>query len=315
MKIGVDIGGTNLVVGLVDAQFQIVDKESTPTLGKRTEKEIVDDIIGLITTLMEKHHLTEKDIESIGLGVPGFCNTDTGVILECDNVNFKNTPIAKMIRAVVDVPVFLANDADCAALGEAYGGATKDVDHSIMVTIGTGVGGGIIIDKKIYNGFNHGGGEVGHMVIDMYGLPCVCGRRGCWEQYASATALIAQSRAAAKANPNSLLAKSVDGELEKINGKTAFDALAQGCPVATEVVDNFARYLATGIVNLISIFQPEIVVLGGGVSKAGAPLIDRVQSIMDKECYGDVSSLPRAKLCVAALGNDAGVIGAAALGM
>ena len=315
MRIGVDIGGTNLVAGLTDAQFQIVDKLSTPTLGKRAEKKIVDDIIRLILTLMEKHNLTEKDIESIGLGVPGWCNTDTGIILECDNVNFRNTPIAKLLQAVVNVPVFLANDADCAALGEAYGGATKDVDHSIMVTIGTGVGGGIIIDKKIYNGFNHGGGEVGHMVIDMHGLPCVCGRRGCWEQYASATALIAQTKDAAKANPDSILYKSIGGDLEKINGKTAFDALAQGCPVAENVVDNFARYLACGIVNLISIFQPEMVVLGGGVSKAGAPLLSRVQAILDKECYGDVTSLPRAKFCVATLGNDAGVIGAAALGV
>lgn len=315
MRIGIDIGGTNLVAGLVDTEFQITDKVNTSTLGKRAEKEIVDDIIRLIQTLMEKHNLTEKDIESIGIGVPGWCNTDTGTILECDNVNFKNTPIAKMIRAVVDVPVHLANDADCAALGEAHGGATKAVDHSIMVTIGTGVGGGIIIDKKIYNGFNHGGGEVGHMVIDMYGLPCVCGRRGCWEQYASATALIAQTKAAAKGNPDSILYKSVGGDLEKINGKTAFDALAQGCPVATEVVDTFARFLACGIVNLISIFQPEMVVLGGGVSKAGAPLIGRVQAIIDKECYGDATSLPRAKFCVATLGNDAGVIGAAALGL
>ncbi len=315
MRIGVDIGGTNLVAGLVDAQFQLVDSVNTPTLGKREEKEIVEDIIRLIKQLMEKHTLTQKDIESIGLGVPGWCDTDTGIILECDNVNFKNTPIAKMIRQEIDVPVYLGNDADCAALGEAYGGATKAVDHSIMVTIGTGVGGGIIIDKKIYNGFNHGGGEVGHMVIDLNGLPCVCGRRGCWEQYASATALIAQTRAAAAENPDSILSKSVGGDLSKINGKTAFDALAQGCPVGTAVVDDFARYLAVGIVNLISIFQPEMVVLGGGVSKAGAPLTDRVQSILDQECYGDAASLPRAKFCVAELGNDAGIIGAAALGV
>jgi len=315
MRIGVDIGGTNLVAGLTDAQFRIVDKVSTPTLGKRTEKEIVDDILRLMKTLMEKHHLTEKDIESIGLGVPGWCNTDTGIILECDNVNFKNTPIAEMIQKEINAPVYLANDADCAALGEAYGGATKDVNHSIMVTIGTGIGGGIIIDKKIYNGFNHGGGEVGHMVIDMYGLKCVCGRRGCWENYASATALIAQSRAAAKENPDSILCKSVSGDLEKMNGKTVFDALAQGCPIAEHVIDTFACYLACGIVNLISIFQPEMVVLGGGVSKEGAPLLDRVQAILDKECYGDVASLPRTKLCVAELGNDAGVIGAAALGI
>lgn len=315
MRIGVDIGGTNLVAGLVDAEFNIIDKVNTPTLGKRETEAIVADIVLLCESLMQKHNLTEKDIESIGLGVPGWYDPDAGVILECDNVNFRNTPIASMIQKKINVPVYLGNDADCAALGEAYGGATKDVAHSVMVTIGTGVGGGIIIDKKIYNGFNHGGAEVGHMVIDMNGLPCVCGRRGCWEQYASATALIAQTRAAAKANPDSLLFKSVDGDLEKINGKTAFDALAQGCPVATEVVDAFARYLAAGIVNLITIFQPEMIVLGGGVSKAGAPLLDRVQRILDAECYGDASSLPRTKFSIAQMGNDAGVLGAAVLGI
>ncbi len=315
MRIGVDIGGTNLVVGLTDAQLKLIDQVSTPTLGKRAAQEIVDDIIRLIQSLMKKHALTEKEIESIGLGVPGWCNSNLGIVLECDNVNFKNTPIANMIRKVIDVPVYLGNDADCAALGEAYGGATKDVEHSIMVTLGTGVGGGIIIHKRIYNGFNCGGGEIGHMVIDMHGIPCVCGRRGCWENYASATALIAQTREAAKENPDSILCRSVGGALEKINGKTVFDALAQGCAVAQQVVDAYARYLATGIINLISIFQPETVVLGGGVSKAGAPLLSRVQRIMDAECYGDATSLPRTKLCIAQLGNDAGIIGAAALGL
>lgn len=310
MRIGVDIGGTNLVAGLVDEKCRIIDKTDTPTLGKRSTEEIVEDIISLCKTLMQKHQLTDADIESIGLGVPGWCDTDAGVIWECDNVNFKNTPIAEMIQKQIRVSVRLANDADCAALGEAYGGATKDAAHSLMVTIGTGVGGGIIIDKKIYNGFNHGGGEVGHMSIDINGLPCVCGRLGCWEAYASATALIAQTRQAAKENPDSVLYKSVDGDLEKINGKTVFDALKAGCPVAEQVVDNFVRYFAAGLLNLIAIFQPEIIAIGGGVSKAGDVLLDRVRAIVDKESYG---SMPRPKICVAELGNDAGVLGAAML--
>jgi glucokinase len=315
MRIGVDIGGTNLVAGLVDEKFNLIDKVNTPTLGKRAAEEIVADILMLCETLMQKYNLAESAVESIGLGVPGWYNPDAGVILSCDYVNFRNTPIAEMIQKKINVPVFLGNDADCAALGEAYGGATKDVAHSLMVTVGTGIGGGIIINKRIYNGFNHGGAEIGHMSIDLNGIPCVCGRRGCWENYASATALIRQTREAVQANPDSVLSKLVDGDLDKINGKTAFDALHAGCPVGTAVVDGFVRYFAEGLISLITILQPEIAVIGGGVSKAGDAFLGRLTKIVEKECYGASDALPKTRICIAELGNDAGVIGAAALGI
>jgi len=154
MRIGIDIGGTNLVAGLVDDKFNLADKVSTAANGTRSDREIIDDVIMLCKKLMSQNNLDVSDIESIGIGVPGCFDNDKGVILFCENINFLNTPVAQWIRAEIDVPVYLGNDADCAALGEAYAGATKDADHSVMVTIGTGIGGGIIINKKIYNGFN-----------------------------------------------------------------------------------------------------------------------------------------------------------------
>lgn len=315
MRIGVDIGGTNLVAGLVDGNYNLVCKESTPALATRPDTEIVADIIMLCKKLMEKNNLSKNDIESIGVGIPGCHNPDTGVVLYCANINLHNTPMADMIRKEIDVPVFLGNDADCAALGEAYAGATKDVSDSMMITIGTGIGGGIIINKRIYNGFNHIGGELGHMVIVQDGDVCGCGRKGCWEAYGSATALIRRTKAAVEANPDSRLAKLVDGDVSRVDGKTAFDAMREGCPVGTAVVDEFVKYFSTGLINIINIFQPEKVVIGGGISKEGKPLVDAIMKHVNAERYGKDNELPKTTIHTAVLGNDAGIIGAAVLGI
>ena len=310
MRIGVDIGGTNLVAGLVDDKFNLVDKVGTPANGSRSDREIIDDIIMLCKKLMSQNNLEVSDIEAIGLGVPGCFDNDNGVIVFCENINFLNTPVGEWIRREIDVPVYLGNDADCAALGEAYAGATKDAAHSVMVTIGTGIGGGIIINKKIYSGFNGCGGELGHMVIKSDGELCGCGRRGCFEAYGSATALVKQTKDAIIKNPESYLAKT---PLEEVNGKTAFDAMRAGCPVGTAVVEKYVENFATGITNIINIFQPEMVVIGGGFSKEGKPFTDMIMKYVSKERYGENTGLPKTTLCTAVLGNDAGVIGAALL--
>ena len=315
MRIGVDIGGTNLVAGLVDNNYNLVCKESTPSLSERPDTEIIADIVMLCKRIMDKNNLTEKDIESIGVGVPGCFDSEAGVVIYCANINFHNTPMRELIQKEINVPVFLGNDADCAALGEAYAGATKEVTESVMITIGTGIGGGIIINKKIYSGFNHIGGELGHTVIVCDGEQCGCGRKGCWEAYGSATALIRQTKDAIKANPDSMIAKMVDGDLEKVGGKTAFDAMRNGCPVGTAVVDQYVKYFATGLINIINIFQPERIVIGGGVSKEGQPFIDAIMKHVNAERYGKDNELPKTTLHTAVLGNDAGVIGAAVLGL
>ncbi len=315
MRIGVDVGGTNLVAGLVNDKFELIDKVDTPTLAARPDTELVEDIIMLCKKLMQKHELTDRDIQSIGIGIPGCRDDENGIVLYCANINFNNTPIVSMIQKEIDVPVYLGNDADCAALGEAYAGATKGVDKSIMITIGTGIGGGIIINKKIYSGFNFCGGELGHMVIAYGGEQCGCGRKGCWEAYGSATALIKQTKAAIELNPDSQIAKMVDGDLSKVNGKTAFDAMRAGCPVGKDVVDKYIAYFSAGIINIINIFQPEKIVIGGGVSKEGQSLIDAVMKHVSVERYGAKNDLPKTTIHTAVLGNDAGVIGAAALGI
>ena len=315
MRIGIDIGGTNLVAGLVNDKFELVDKVSAPSNASRPDTEIVNDIVELCKQVMEKNNICVEEVKSVGIGVPGCCDSATGLILHCENINFHNTPIAKMIQEKINVPVFLGNDADCAALGEAYAGATKDANNSVMITIGTGIGGGIIINKKIYNGFNSSGGEVGHMTIDVNGERCNCGRKGCWEVYGSATALVRQTKKAIQENPNSILASLADGNPENAGGKTSFDAMRKGCPVGKAVVEKYVEYFSAGITNVVNIFQPEMIVIGGGVSKEGQPLIDMIMKHVSAERYGKETDLPKTTLCTAVLGNDAGVIGAALLGL
>ena len=309
MRLGVDIGGTNFVVGLVDDNFKLIDKVDCPANAQRPDTELVADIIMLCKKIMEKHNLTDKDVESIGIGVPGCHDPEKGVVLYCANINFKNTPVSDLIRKEIDVPVFLGNDADCAALGEAYAGATKGVDDSIMITIGTGIGGGIIINKKIYNGFNHIGGELGHIVIVADGEKCGCGRKGCWEAYSSATALIRMTKEKI-AECESQGRYTVMSKAERISGRTACDAMRAGDEAAKEVYDKYVKYLAAGITNLVNIFQPEVISLGGGVSNEGQSLIDAISPIVHKEQYGS-GFLQLVKLRIAELGNDAGMIGAA----
>ena len=311
--IGVDLGGTNIAAGLVDENYKIVLKHSIPTVAGATAREIVRDIGGLCWQLINAQALSLADIGWIGVGVPGAVDDKAGIVHFCNNINMNEDPVsAWLAQEGLTVPIRLGNDANCAALGEAYAGAAGDVDSSVMVTLGTGVGGGIIIDKKIYQGFNGAAGEIGHTVIAMDGERCSCGRNGCWEAYASATALARQTYLAALEQPDSTLGKMVDGKPENCNGKTAFDAMRLGCPVGKAVVDRYITYLAAGIVDMINIFQPNAVVIGGGISKEGQTLLDLLDPIVEGERYQ--ADIPQTQLRIAALGNDAGIIGAAMLG-
>ncbi|MBQ9997468.1 MAG: ROK family protein [Clostridia bacterium] len=308
--IGIDIGGMSVACGITDEKFNIIYKDSVPTEAKKPGEEIVADIIGLVKKVMDKVNAKEADIKSIGIGAPGMLDRENGVIVRSSNINFRNTEIRKLINEQINVPVYVDNDANCAALGEAVSGSTKEVNNSVMITLGTGVGGGVILNKKIYSGFNGHAGELGHTVIVYDGEPCGCGRKGCWETYASVTALIRQTKKAIEENPESILAKSVDGE---VNGKTAFDAMRAGCPVGKKVVEQYIKYVAVGITDIINILMPEMIAIGGGISKEGdaliKPLIEEVTINMYKKM-----AVPT-KIVTATLGNDAGIIGAAALGV
>jgi len=312
-RIGIDLGGTNIAFGLVSEDGILINKFSIPTRATRTDLQIVDDMAVNSLKLITDNKLKESDIISIGIGSPGTPDVNEGILIYSCNLPFINTNIRKLFLKYTKIPVFLDNDANCAALGENTSGGAKEYKHSITMTIGTGIGGGIIIDGKIYGGFNFAGGELGHHVIVVDGESCNCGRRGCFEAYSSATAIIRDTKKAAIKYPNSAINSLCNGDLDQINAKTAFDAKKLGDPVGTEIVDTFIKYLGEGISNMINIFQPEIILIGGGVSKQGNYLLDPLRKFVLANTYNR-EGVARTKIEQAKLGNDAGIIGAAMLG-
>ncbi|NLY91914.1 MAG: ROK family protein [Firmicutes bacterium] len=311
--LGIDLGGTNIAIGLVDEQGQIVHQRSIPTGRERSADLILKDMAMLALKVAEEAGVGLEQITSVGVGSPGAPDVQKGVIIYNNNLGFRNVPVRAELQKYLPLPVYVDNDANCAALAEGLLGAAGGVRHSVTVTLGTGIGGGVIIDHNIYSGFNNAGAELGHMVIAAGGKQCTCGRKGCWEAYASARGLIEAAQAAAKKNPASLLFKMVNGDLNKITAKTPFDAAEAGDAVAAGVVDEYLDYLAVGLGNIINIFQPEVIVLGGGVSKQGESLLRPLNAKVAREVYGQ-EGVPVAKLKLAVLGNEAGIVGAALLG-
>ena len=312
-RIGVDLGGTNIAVGLVNENAEIVKKLSTPTGATRPGEEIVADIAMLCKNVCAEEGIALADVESIGIASPGIANHDTGVVEYANNLPFRKFPIADLLKRDLgmDIPVRIENDANAAAWGEACAGAAKGTRNSIMITLGTGVGGGIVIDGKVYSGFNYAGGELGHIVIEVDGAQCSCGRKGCWEAYSSATALIRMTKEKieeCKAEGR----YTIMADATRVSGRTACDAMRAGDAAAKEVYDKYIKYLAAGITNIVNIFQPEVISLGGGISGEGQSLIDSLLPIVRKEQYGG-SVVALTDIRIATLGNDAGIIGAAML--
>ncbi len=310
--VGIDLGGTNIVAGVVDENYKIVAKASTKTNCPRPEKEIADDMAKMALQAVENAGLTINDIEWVGIGTPGIANSSTGIIEYSNNLGFKNTPMVKYIQETIDKPVFIENDANAAAYGEFVAGAAKGAENAVCITLGTGVGGGIIIDGKIYSGSNFAGAEIGHTVIEVDGAQCSCGRKGCFEAYSSATGLIRMTKEAIAENPDGVMAKMAE-EKGKVTARTSFDAMRAGDPAAKAVVDKYIKYLAAGITNTINIFQPDVLCIGGGVCNEGDPLLLPVKALVKEEVYTR-NSPKNAKIVIAELGNDAGIIGAAFLG-
>ncbi|SFP63604.1 ROK family protein [Caldicoprobacter faecalis] len=311
--IGIDLGGTNIAVGLVDEEGKIIHKDSVPTLNEREYPEIIKDMAMLSLKVIEDSGVSLKEVKSIGIGSPGTPNSEEGILVYANNLKFRNVPMRAEMQKYVDLPVYLDNDANVAALAESVAGACKGAKHSVTITLGTGVGTGVVIDGKVYSGFNNAAAEMGHMVIVVDGEQCTCGRKGCWEAYASATALIRQTKKAAVANPDSLINKLVDGDLSKINAKVPFDAARQGDRVGLQIVEEYMKYLAEGLANVINIFQPEIIAIGGGISKEGEYLLAPLRKLVSERIY-TVEGVPQTRIVAAQLGNDAGIVGAAMLG-
>lgn len=314
--IGVDLGGTNIAVGIVDENGKILKKGSVPTGALRNPDEIVKDMAELAKKLLSELGIGIEEVEYAGIAAPGTIDSEKGEVVYSNNIPLLHYPMAQKLKDFLGVEkVYIENDANAAAKGEYACGVSKGSRSAVLITLGTGLGGGIVIDNKIYSGFNFGGAELGHTVIEVDGRPCTCGRRGCWETYSSATGLIKMTKEKMEECRDSLMWALCEGDIAKVSGRTAFDAMKKGDAAGKEVVDMYIKYLGIGITNMINIFQPEMFVIGGGVCNEKEYLTVPLNEIIEKDQYtrNNPAEL-KTKVCIAQLGNDAGIIGAAMLG-
>ena len=312
--IGIDLGGTNIAAGVVNEDYEIVAQYSVKTKSGRPAEEILDDMALAARNAAQKAGLSMDEIEWVGIGAPGTANKAKGVIEYSNNLNWLHLPIVAMMEERLQKKIYIEHDANAAAYGEYIAGSAKDADISVMVTLGTGVGGGVVINNKIYTGTNYAGIELGHEVIVVDGRECTCGRRGCLEAYASATGLALTTREYMQKNPDSYMWKLCEGDLSCVNGKTAFDAMRAGDAAGAAVVEEYVKYLACGVTNIINTFQPDILSIGGGISHEKEFLLEPLKAIVSKEVYSRDSD-KNAEIVAASLGNAAGIIGAALLGL
>lgn len=311
-RIGIDLGGTNIVAGVVDESYRIVATAKCKTAMPRPADAIMADMAEMCRQAVKNAGLTMDDIAAIGVGSPGVCNAETGVVEFANNLDFHNVPMRDTLQKLLNKPVNIENDANAAAWGEFVAGAAKGKNSCVCITLGTGVGGGVVIDGKIYAGHNFAGTELGHTVIVFDGEPCSCGRNGCWEAYASATALIRQTRRSMQAHKDSQMWQ-IASDLDRVSGRTAFDAMRAGDTAGKAVVDAYIDYIACGLTNMINIFQPEVLCVGGGICHEGETLMAPLRRYIERERYSK-NSVKQTEICAAKLGNDAGIIGAAYLG-
>ncbi len=311
-RIGIDLGGTNIVAGVVDDDYKIISAAKRKTNCPRSAEEIIADMAAAAREAAEKAGLSMSDIESVGVGSPGAIDPINGVVCFSNNLEFYDVPMAEMLYKHLNKKIYIENDANSAVYGEYIAGAGKGAENFVAITLGTGVGGGIIIDGKIYSGSNYAGAEIGHTVICMGGESCTCGRQGCFEAYASATALIRQTKQAMIRYPESKMWEMCGGDIRNVSGKTAFDAMRAGDGAGIEVVKKYTEYLAIGISNCINIFQPDVICIGGGISKEGDTIVEPVKEYVKGENFAR-NIKKQTEIKVAALGNDAGIIGAAFL--
>ncbi len=308
--IGVDIGGMSVKVGLVDERGVIIANNRAKT--EKDPENMVKILSKQINDLLKENNLTVNDINGIGIGCPGTVTGATGVIEYANNLGWHKVPLGAMLKKYIDVEVRISNDANVAALGEAIYGVAKDYNSAIMFTLGTGVGGGIILDNKLYEGNESKGAELGHTTLVLDGEDCTCGRRGCVEAYVSATALIRQTKCVMEQDKESKMWEFVGGDINKVDGRTAFETAKLGDKSAELVRDNYIKYLAESMMNMFNIFRPEAFILGGGVSAQGEYLTSRLKDYCEARHYG-YQGTPKVEILIATLGNDAGIIGAAAL--
>jgi len=313
--LGIDLGGTNIAAGIIDENYNIIATAKKRTVVPCSSDSLCEQLSSTAFEVLGKAKMTINDIPWIGVGTPGTVNRNTGVVEFANNLYLSNYPLKELLEAKMNKKVIVENDANAAAFGEFHAGALKGVTNGLAITLGTGIGSGIIIDGKIYAGTNFAAGEMGHTVIAFNGRHCTCGRNGCWETYASATGLIVTTKEAMlKTNDHSSpIWALADGDLNNVNGRTAFDALRAGDPVGKAIVDEYISYLGCGLTNCINTFQPDVLCIGGGICNEGETLLKPLREYIAEEVY-TINTSRKTILCTAQLGNDAGIIGAALIG-
>jgi glucokinase len=304
-RIGIDLGGTNIAVGVVDDGHAIVSRVSVPTMASRPAAEVVRDMGGAVEQVLARAGVSVADCRSMGVGSPGTCNSADGVVERAYNLGWDHVPVCRMLEQRFGIPCRLSNDANCAALAEQVAGAAVGHDNVVLVTLGTGVGGGIIIDSKIIAGYHGAGGEIGHACVNHNEVrPCNCGNHGCLEQYASATGIVRVA--------NDILEESKEDSkmrhVEKLSAKNVLDFYKEGDALAVKTMEKVGDILGSTLAVFACVTDPEAIVIGGGVSKAGKPLTDCIQKYYQKYAFPSCKSTP---IILASLGNDAGIYGAA----
>lgn len=312
VRIGIDIGGTGIQVGVVDEQGNIEKMKSIKTRQDLPFNEQVHQMAECVLDTLADSAYTLNDVFSVGVGIPGIADQKTGDIIKCTNLGWHYLPFRKEFMRWIDKPVYIDNDANVAALAESVAGVSANTSSSVFITIGTGIGSGIILNGKIWNGFHGIGGEFGHTVIVLDGEPCTCGSRGCLERYCSATAIIRMAREEVAIHPESKMLEMVDGNPEKIHAKIVFDAAHAGDTTAQSLMERYISYLSQAIANIVNFLDPEVIVLGGGVSNAGDFLLNGVRENFPK--FVNFRDQPLPDVRIAKLGAEAGIIGAAMLG-
>ena len=312
--VGIDLGGTTIKAGIVDEDYRIVKSGAIPTITDRGAEKLIQDMAELVSVLLKESEISMDEVASVGVGVPGTANKKTGIMEYANNLNMKDEPFILFLKRYFKKPVYFTNDANAAAWGEYLAGSGKGYRSLVMVTLGTGIGGAMILDGKLYEGCNFAAGEFGHFVIQCEGEPCNCGRRGCFETYASATGLIRMAKQAMETEEGrkSSLWNLCSGETDGLNAEMIFKAAKKGDLTAGQTVERYLYYLSVGITDIINIFQPEILCIGGGVSRAGNQLLDPLKRMVDQQIYTRDSQV-KTEIVTATLGNDAGIIGAAML--
>ena len=312
IRIGIDVGGTGIQIGAVNEKLEIISRGAVPTRTDLPFEEQVRQIAECALQVLASAQpaLIPADVVSVGVGIPGIADRN-GNVIKCINMGWHHVSLRQEFVKTLDKPVFIDNDANVAALAESVAGISAGTSSSVFMTLGTGIGSGIILNGRIWSGAHGIGGELGHTIMDLDGVPCTCGNHGCLERYCSATAIIRMAREAVAGAPDSAIMQACGGDPAKINAKIVVDAARAGDPLGVKLFGRYVALLGQAVANVVNFLDPEVIVLGGGVSKAGAFLLDAVRAEFPKYVLFNDQPLPRLELAV--LGPDAGIIGAAML--